>query len=113
MCPVLAYQQCLCTSSVFSHFSAYEKVGQQFQVDSRIIASSVKPPPGKLVDPVVIVFGGVQVICYRSVAVRKIRSFFPFFLRALQLCIQKEKLSLSFQILLEKKKKKKEFLKFC
>ena len=26
-----------------------------------------------------IVFGGVQVICYRSVAVRKIRSFFPFF----------------------------------
>ena len=27
----------------------------------------------------VIVFGGVQVIGYRSVAVRKIRRFFPFF----------------------------------
>ena len=102
----------LCTSSVFSHFSAYEKVGQQFQVESRIIASSVKPPPGKLVDPVVIVFGGVQVISYRSVAVRKIRSFF-LFLRALQLCIQKEKLSSRFQLLLEKKKRKKESLKFC
>ena len=45
----------------FYIFSAYEKVGQRFQVESRIISSSVQPPPGKLVDPVVIVFGGIQV----------------------------------------------------
>ena len=50
-------------------FSAYDKVGQQFQIESRIISSSVHPPAGKLVEPVVIVFGGVQVILskYRNV----------------------------------------------
>lgn len=47
---------------LFTVFSAYEQVGQQFQVESRIISSSVQPPVGKLVEPVVIVFGGVQVI---------------------------------------------------
>ena len=46
---------------LFTFFSAYEKVGQKFRVESRIIASSVQPPAGKLVEPVVIVFGGFQV----------------------------------------------------
>ena len=46
---------------LFTVFSAYEKVGQRFKVQSRIIASSVQPPAGKLVEPVVIVFGGVKV----------------------------------------------------
>lgn len=42
--------------------SAYQIVGQQFEVESRIIASSVEPPAVKLAEPVVIVFGGFQVI---------------------------------------------------
>ena len=45
-------------------FSAYEEVGKQFRIESRIISSSVEPPPGKLVKPVTIVFGGVQVISF-------------------------------------------------
>ena len=45
-------------------FSAYEQVGRQFQIESRIISSSVKPPPGKLVKPVTIVFGDVKVISF-------------------------------------------------
>ncbi|KAL9989371.1 hypothetical protein ACROYT_G003913 [Oculina patagonica] len=47
-------------TSFLTQESAYEQVGQQFQVESRIISSSVDPPAGKLVEPVVIVFGGVQ-----------------------------------------------------
>ncbi|XP_078348608.1 uncharacterized protein LOC144633639 [Oculina patagonica] len=47
-------------TSFLTQESAYEQVGQQFQVESRIISSSVDPPAGKLVEPVVIVFGGLQ-----------------------------------------------------
>ncbi|KAJ7360286.1 Adhesion G protein-coupled receptor L3 [Desmophyllum pertusum] len=47
-------------TSFLTQESAYEQVGQQFQVESRIISSAVQPPVGKLVEPVVIVFGGVQ-----------------------------------------------------
>ena len=46
----------------FAVLSAFENVGQQLEIESRIIASSVQPPAGKLVEPVVVVFGGVQVI---------------------------------------------------
>lgn len=42
--------------------SAYEQVGRQFQIESRIISSSIEPPPGALVKPVIIVFSGVKVI---------------------------------------------------
>jgi len=47
---------------LFLYSSAYEQVGRQFQIVSRIISSSVEPPPGALVKPVIIVFGGVKVI---------------------------------------------------
>jgi len=51
-------------ASFLTQESAYEQVGRQFQIESRIISSSVKPPPGKLVKPVTIVFGGVKVISF-------------------------------------------------
>lgn len=57
---------------LFTVFSAFEKVGQRFQVQSRIIASSVQPPVEKLVEPVVIVFGGVKVTILARV------KFIPF-----------------------------------
>ena len=60
----------------------------------------------------VIIFGGVQVICYRSVAVRKIRSFLPFFTCAAAMYPER-KVEFIFSTSAGKEKEEKEFLKFC
>ena len=57
----------------------------------------------------VIVFGGVQVIGYRSVAVRKIKSFFPFFTCAAAMYPER-KVKLIFSTSAGKEKEKKRIL---
>lgn len=57
----------------------------------------------------VIVFGGVQVIGYRSVAIRKIRSFFPFF-KCVAAMYPERKVKLIFSTSAGKEKEEKRIL---
>ena len=47
----------------FSFFSVVENEVGEYRVQSRIISSSVLPAPGKLDEPVVIEFSGIEVLC--------------------------------------------------
>ena len=50
----------------FSFFSVVENEVGEYRVQSRIISSSVLPAPGKLDEPVVIEFSGIEVLCLWS-----------------------------------------------
>ena len=55
-------QETLSDAIIYIHFLSTDdgNIGDHYRVVSRIISSSVQPPPGKLAEPVVIEFSGIK-----------------------------------------------------